>query len=336
MTNQRQVSSKKPGKFDTIIFGIGVTLAVIIVQAIVSFMAMIPIAVSMAVESGGDMSLYMELYEDFINNSGGLIYLQLAAQVVCFIVVGLWYYLGFVKPDKKKGIYKPFNKKVSGPFDYLFIIFGAIGTYGLAVLLEEVVSMVFPDAASVWGDTLQSLLNGPTIIVVVSLMILAPIYEEIAIRGIVLRKSERVFGVFGCMIISAILFGVLHMNIIQGLYVLPMGLFWGYVSFRYRSVIPAIICHIINNSIGVFIPENLDPVIGGVGIVLIFGAVAVVIGVRKGLISSKPAPAVIVESEDTEESAEAVDAEDLSGYVTAGTGEQIWEEDDALGDGESN
>ena len=38
-----------------------------------------------------------------------------------------------------------------------------------------------------------------------------------------------------------------------------MGLLWGYVAYKYNSVIPTIICHLVNNLIGMTIASYINP-----------------------------------------------------------------------------
>ena len=40
----------------------------------------------------------------------------------------------------------------------------------------------------------------------------------------------------------------------QSIYVLPLGFVFAYLAYKYDSVIPAIIAHILNNCAGVLIP----------------------------------------------------------------------------------
>ena len=77
-------------------------------------------------------------------------------------------------------------------------------------------------------------------------------------RGIIVQRSKRAFGVIGCMVITALMFGLFHMNIIQGLYVLPMGLFWGFVGYKYNSVIPCLICLLVDQLIKIVVTANLN------------------------------------------------------------------------------
>ncbi len=292
MENQVQATVKKPGKVGTLFFCLWVILAVILLQALTSVVGVIPSGIKLFLESGGDRELYYQRYMELATDPVLLTWIQFAAEIVCIIVLLIWYYYGYVKPDKKKGIYKPFQKKVSGVWDFVFIIAGVLSAWGLGSLLQILASKLFPAEAYRLSESLQNALGGNEMIGLITGVLLAPICEELAVRGIALRRSERVFGVVGCMIVSAVIFGIFHMNIIQGLYVLPMGAFWGYIGYRYKSVIPCFLCHIINNGLGFLLPEGLNQYVVGDVLFVVCGAVAAFVGVRFGLISAQRAETV--------------------------------------------
>ena len=75
--------------------------------------------------------------------------------------------------------------------------------------------------------------------------ILAPIGEELLFRGYVLRSLKpfgKRFAIWG----SAILFGLLHGNLLQTPYTILMGLLLGYVTVEY-SIGWAVLIHLFNN-----------------------------------------------------------------------------------------
>ncbi len=79
--------------------------------------------------------------------------------------------------------------------------------------------------------------------------VVGPIAEEYvfreAIQGGMLRQGVRPW--IAC-VASALVFGVIHMNPAQIPFAFMVGLAFAYVYYRTRSIIPVIICHIINNS----------------------------------------------------------------------------------------
>lgn len=76
---------------------------------------------------------------------------------------------------------------------------------------------------------------------------IGPIAEELAYRGFVLRIFQK-YGKMAAVLISALLFGIMHANIPQGIFAFGVGLVLGYVTVEY-SIGWAIALHIINNFI---------------------------------------------------------------------------------------
>ncbi len=75
----------------------------------------------------------------------------------------------------------------------------------------------------------------------------APIAEELLFRGLILRTLQpcgKKFAIFA----SAILFGVFHGNLIQGVYAFAVGVILGYVAMEYNMVW-AMVLHMFNNLI---------------------------------------------------------------------------------------
>ncbi len=81
--------------------------------------------------------------------------------------------------------------------------------------------------------------------------LLPAICEETAHRGMLLKTSQ-VWGQKKAIIISSVLFGLLHCNIEQFFYATIIGVFVGYVSILCDSIYPAMIIHFMNNALSVF------------------------------------------------------------------------------------
>ena len=75
--------------------------------------------------------------------------------------------------------------------------------------------------------------------------ILGPIAEEILFRGLVLR-SLRPYGKKFAIVVSAILFGLFHGNLLQAPFAFVVGLVLGYVALEY-SIGWAVVLHVMNN-----------------------------------------------------------------------------------------
>lgn len=82
--------------------------------------------------------------------------------------------------------------------------------------------------------------------------ILPGLCEEVAHRGLVLHGLSPL-GWKRAVIISGLLFGLMHMNIEQFFYATIIGLFVGWLSVGCGSIFPAIIVHFLNNFLNVYI-----------------------------------------------------------------------------------
>lgn len=83
------------------------------------------------------------------------------------------------------------------------------------------------------------------------LAVLPPIFEEIAFRGILMQSLRR-FGDGFALLISALLFGLFHLNMVQAPYAFLLGLWFGYLVLRTGSLRISMVLHAcINLSAGV-------------------------------------------------------------------------------------
>ncbi|MCA9310933.1 MAG: CPBP family intramembrane metalloprotease [Phycisphaerales bacterium] len=86
-----------------------------------------------------------------------------------------------------------------------------------------------------------------TLIVLGLLSVVPGVLEELLFRGYILRGLLRRVHPVPAVIITALLFSIAHLNPIQAVGVLPLGIFVGFVTWRCGSVIPAMVIHTLNN-----------------------------------------------------------------------------------------
>lgn len=78
--------------------------------------------------------------------------------------------------------------------------------------------------------------------------IVVPIYEEVLFRGLVFREMRHILPVNWAIILQALLFGVWHASLIQGIYAFLLALVMGRVYLRYQSIWGPIAVHCGFNS----------------------------------------------------------------------------------------
>jgi membrane protease YdiL (CAAX protease family) len=79
--------------------------------------------------------------------------------------------------------------------------------------------------------------------------LLAPFMEEGLFRGLILRSYSR-YRPVTAIGMSAALYLIFHLQVIQAVSLIPLALALGYVAWRTGSVLPAIAAHLSNNLIG--------------------------------------------------------------------------------------
>lgn len=79
--------------------------------------------------------------------------------------------------------------------------------------------------------------------------VLGPIFEEIFFRGFAYTALRSRFGVASAMVMTALVFSALHMNLTAFLPIFFLGLFLAYLYERSGSLVPSMTAHVLHNVI---------------------------------------------------------------------------------------
>ena len=79
-------------------------------------------------------------------------------------------------------------------------------------------------------------------------VVLAPVLEELLFRGILLRRVERAAGTLPAVLISALVFGLYHGNLSQGITAAAAGLALGYAYVRTDALLVSVVMHTAVNA----------------------------------------------------------------------------------------
>ncbi len=77
--------------------------------------------------------------------------------------------------------------------------------------------------------------------------VLPALVEEFAMRGVLIGVLRKRVGDGAAVFISALLFGLMHGNLVQIPFAFLLGLFLGYITVRTNSIFPAVALHFFNN-----------------------------------------------------------------------------------------
>ena len=87
---------------------------------------------------------------------------------------------------------------------------------------------------------------------IVMVAMLPAICEEFVHRGILLQGIKHA-GFKKAIVISSLMFGLIHFNIQQFFYAFIIGLILGFVSVVAKNIYPAIIIHFVNNAVSIYL-----------------------------------------------------------------------------------
>lgn len=85
------------------------------------------------------------------------------------------------------------------------------------------------------------------VLLFITICILAPIWEELFFRGIVMRRLLTKWHAPASLIVSSLIFGLFHINPVQIVYASILGLLLGYAYLRTENIIVPMILHAIAN-----------------------------------------------------------------------------------------
>ena len=85
--------------------------------------------------------------------------------------------------------------------------------------------------------------------------ILPAILEELLFRKVMLDGAKK-HGTIFAMVFTAIMFGVIHMNIPQAINAMLIGILFAYITIKSKSIVPAMLLHLINNGTQVLFMVN--------------------------------------------------------------------------------
>lgn len=196
--------------------------------------------------------------------------LYLVLALIVELIVGYFVF----KQKSLKGNIKNINLQAVGGITLSIIGLGITTNFILNIVYE-----VFPNAMEKYNDMMQQLGIGDdfSMITIICAVIGAPIVEEICFRGFTLKLFEKSFNNFlVANICQALLFGIVHGNIIQGTYAFCIGMVLGYIRKRYDSIYASILGHLLFNFFGTVITTLVSGLgMGFSSIIAIFAGAAV-------------------------------------------------------------
>lgn len=247
---------KKPTVVGKIFGGIVLSFVILMfaigVQFVVAVVMMIGPAAQYAIEAPGDVAYVMQKMNETIQDDIFMANITVIATAVSAAVALFFYWIfyGRKKPQHEK---QYLREKVLTEKNALMFVIATVGLYFLALLIADVIGLISPDTMEAYNEMMDMAFGDNVMMMFLAAVLLAPISEECIMRGLILKNLQRYFSVPAVIIIQAVLFGIFHMNWVQGIYVLPVGAVLGFVAIKSKSVLPSIVMHMLYNSMSVVV-----------------------------------------------------------------------------------
>ncbi|MBQ6701486.1 MAG: CPBP family intramembrane metalloprotease [Clostridia bacterium] len=177
-----------------------------------------------------------------------------------YLVNIILYSLSFLLPaffiSKFSNSVYPQNKSENGnstcrfPKYFYFILPAALGCITIAGRLTEIlqgllafIKIGFVSSSPVFPDDVLG-----TVLVFISSAVIPAVVEEILFRRVILSRLIPYGKVFA-VVMSSLLFAIMHANPSQLIYAFVGGLVMGFITLECSSVLPAMIIHFSNNTL---------------------------------------------------------------------------------------
>ncbi len=139
-----------------------------------------------------------------------------------------------------------------------YVVYGC--TFNLVITL--IINMIPQSFMEKYNTSIGLATTGNLWLMILATGIMGPIAEEITFRHFILQPNRKVSDKYA-IIISALSFGIMHGNIIQGTYTFILGLFFAKEDLKENNLMPSLIMHITINTSSVLISSNWSNEIAG-------------------------------------------------------------------------
>lgn len=169
-------------------------------------------------------------------------------QIVVMFAIPMFMYSLLISKNNKQTLIDAGFKKISGKMIGLSIALGFVLYFINSFVADTFSSIVaLLGYENLYGATTVTLSYKLLLKEFVLSAILPGFCEEFLHRGIMLFTNKKVNNPRYCLIISSILFGLMHLNINQFFYAAILGCLMGYIDLCADSIFPSMIIHFMNN-----------------------------------------------------------------------------------------
>ncbi|MGL5347576.1 MAG: lysostaphin resistance A-like protein [Peptostreptococcaceae bacterium] len=217
--------------------------------------------------------------------------IQLSMMSYTLITLGILIYIGKISKGKIKELKQDFKNKIDLKEIIGRVVNAQVIQLGTMSLFIGVALLIINE--SILNELLENLTTtkdmvyeGSVILNAISIILIAPIYEEIAYREILFKRLSKKINVKWGIIISSIIFGIGHTSA-SIVFAIFFGIVCCLLYLKYDNILIPMFLHFVNNAFGVLTTitpssevneEALLLVKSDAFMFLIMGAIASILG----------------------------------------------------------
>lgn len=135
-----------------------------------------------------------------------------------------------------------------------YAILFVLATPVIGALSALVDGVLFPEPTAYMQELLELLRTthgAAAVVLFVAMIVVAPIGEELFFRGYVQTRLERRLPIVVAILIPAVVFTLIHLEVQHMVGVIPFALWAGYVVWHTQSLLVVVLSHAYNNALSV-------------------------------------------------------------------------------------
>lgn len=190
--------------------------------------------------------------------------------------------LRFYLSDKKMRdvVYGEKKFKLDGKqIKTILLTIATAGTAGVA--LNNLIAMTpVVELSSGFQNANASFFGGEVLFQLLGSCIIIPIAEELVFRGVVYQRLRIHFDVPKALLISAVIFGIVHTNMVQFIYAALLGILLAFLYEKSGFFYVPVLGHAVANTIAVirtatgWLAFSYEPTAAGIGVTLVLAIAA--------------------------------------------------------------
>lgn len=215
---------------------------------------------------------------------GGRTETYMLRQLVCAAVT-VPFVLQFYMQDRKAEETVFGKKKFQiGTEEFQNILFSIVSAATLGLAVNNIIAMTpLIKQSAGFQEANQAFFGGQVVFELLGSCLLIPVAEELLFRGVVYKRLKIMSGVLPALFISALIFGLVHMNAVQFLYAGILGLLLAFLLEKTGCLYAPILGHIAANVVAVVRQEtgwlafSYQPTEKGIGFTLLILLIALAV-----------------------------------------------------------